>query len=116
MRVYEFMRDVKDKHDPIKILYPLNQLELLPADKSRKTQAIDPRSFMENGYWKVYPIGLDSHHVYIVCPWCKSIHIHGNRDGCYAGHRAEHCSDRFAKSQNGYIILNAPEEEKSPLA
>ena len=116
MRVYEFLRDAKDKHDPIKILYPVDQLELLPADRKRKTYAVDSRSFVEDGFWQVYPIGIDRYHVYIVCPWCKSIHIHGNDNGHYAGHRVEHCGDRYKEHRNGYVILDAPNLKKPPCA
>jgi hypothetical protein len=41
----------------------------------------------------VYPIALDEHQVYIVCPFCQSYHVHGNDKGKYAGHRVSHCFD-----------------------
>mgnify|MGYP003303117638 CR=1 FL=1 len=47
--------------DPIKLLFPLDRLELLPANKKRKTHAVDHRSFMDSdGYWNIYPIAIDS--------------------------------------------------------
>lgn len=117
MNISEFMQYAK-KHgqgkEPVKLLLPLNQLELLPADKKRKTHAVDHRSFVDaEGYWNIYPIAIDNHHVYIVCPYCQKVHIHGNSKGQYEGPRCPHC---FLTQANDYNILNMPNiaEELSP--
>lgn len=39
----------------------------------------------------VYPLALDTYHVYIVCPYCGEIHVHGNARGDYEGNRVPHC-------------------------
>lgn len=111
MTISEFRQYVKKwgkGQDPIKLLFPLDQLELLPANKKRKTHVVDHRSFMDSdGYWNIYPIAIDSFHVYIVCPYCQRIHIHGNDKGHYEGHRCPHC---FTKAKN-YKILKIPKEK-----
>lgn len=85
MTIGEFRQYVKKwgkGQDPVKLLFPLDRLELLPADRKRKTHAVDHRSFIDSdGYWNIYPIAIDSFHVYIVCPYCQQIHIHGNDKG-----------------------------------
>ena len=40
--------------DPIKLLFPLDRLELLPANKKRKTHAVDHRSFMDSDGYPQY--------------------------------------------------------------
>jgi len=35
----------------------------------------------------VYPFAVDSTHVYIICPWCRRIHVHGRG----VGGRVSHC-------------------------
>ena len=106
MKVNEYIRETKKRYSPMKIIYPVEQLQLFPVDKKRKTHAVDCRSFEKGGIWYVYPIGIDRHHVYIVCPWCKQIHVHGNVNGEFEGHRVEHCKDRNTANRNGYFILS----------
>lgn len=103
------VREWKRTKDPVKMLVPLDSLELLPADKTRKTHAIDRRSFVDGeGYWNVYPIALDRYCVYIVCPHCHEIHVHGNDKGNYEGPRCPHCFSVEAKT---YYILSDPTEK-----
>lgn len=112
MQLSEYKRLVRRRIDPVKPLYQLEKLEQLPAEKVRKTHAIDHRSFVDSkGYWNVYPIGTDEHHVYIVCPYCHEIHCHGNAHGEYEGLRVPHCHD----SGPDYRILQAKHRKKSPL-
>jgi len=61
----------------------------------------DNRSFISaEGYWQVYPVGFDyGHCVYIVCPHCGEIHIHGAQPG----HRLSHCNG--INDNNGYEII-----------
>lgn len=99
----KYIRKWQHSKDPIEILYPLDKLELLPPEKKWKTHAIDPRSFMEDGFCQVYPIAIDRHQVYIVCPWCREIHVHGNDHGRYNGHRSPHCKN-YVPRNPGYVI------------
>lgn len=108
MLVSEYKKCLKLKRDPIIPLYSLECLKLLPADKRRKTHAADSRSFIQDGFWQVYPIGVDQYHVYIVCPHCGEIHLHGRTADGYEGHRVSHCK---SGSNNGYWILKAPVPE-----
>ena len=106
MTIGEFRQYVKKwgkGQDPVKPLFPLDRLELLPAERKRKTHAVDHRSFIDSdGYWNIYPIAIDSFYVYIVCPYCQQIHIHGNDKGHYEGPRCSHC---FTQAKN-YKIVN----------
>lgn len=108
MNISEFKQYAKKwskGKDPVKLLFPLEQLELLPADKKRKIFAVDHRSFVDSeGRWNIYPIAIDNYHVYIVCPLCRKVHIHGNDRGCYEGPRCPHC---FPIPTDNYNILNA---------
>jgi len=64
----------------------------------------DKRSFQDmEGDWHVYPIATSRTRVYIVCPHCGCIHVHGNSliHG-YAGHRESHCGTPFRpRDENG---------------
>jgi hypothetical protein len=76
-----------------------------PGNKSTRL-CRDKRSFLDGGgYWNVYPIGFNSSQVFVVCPHCGEIHLHGRGQGPefrYEGHRASQC---LACNNNGYIIL-----------
>jgi len=39
----------------------------------------------------VFPFALDSSHVYIICPYCQTFHVHSNKQGDYGGMRVSHC-------------------------
>lgn len=57
----------------------------------------------KNGVYEVYPLAVDNKHVYVVCPYCYDIHIHGRveeADGTY-GSRSPHCR---SKNSNDYYI------------
>ncbi len=111
MKMVEFKKYIQKwrySKDPIQILFPLEQLELKTISKKRSRAIIDPRSFQKNGVWNVYPIAVDERHVYIVCPLCKEIHIHGNDKGDYEGQRIPHCKTEI-EGNTGYIIRRLEE-------
>lgn len=57
----------------------------------------------KEGLYEVYPLAIDDKHVYVVCPYCCDIHIHGrfeDSDGTY-GSRSPHCR---SKNSNNYYI------------
>ena len=66
----------------------------------------DNRSFVDGeGFWNVYPVAFNKEQVYVVCPHCGEIHLHGRGeqpDYKYEGHRACQCLNF---SNNGYVIL-----------
>jgi len=66
----------------------------------------DKRSFQDKeGEWHVYPIATSRTQVYIVCPHCGCIHVHGNAPIYgYAGHRGSHCSMPFCRDENGDYV------------
>jgi len=85
----------------------VNSLEIFhPQNNKRINLVKDNRSFINNdGYWQVFPIGFNESQVYIVCPHCGEVHLHGRGkkpDYHYEGHRAPHCVDN---KNNGYVIL-----------
>jgi hypothetical protein len=102
----KYVREWKRTKDPVVILHSLDKLELLPPDRKRKILAVDPRSFVDaEGFWNVYPIAIDQHHVYMVCPWCGEVHTHGNNNGDYEGHRVAHCfKEGEDHKHSGYVI------------
>ena len=67
----------------------------------------DVRSFQdEEGEWHVYPIATSRTQVYIVCPHCGCIHVHGNSLAHgYIGHRGSHCGSPFhPRDENGAYV------------
>lgn len=108
MDVVEFKRRMRNQ--PHEDLYPLQNLELLPGNKRIKRQVIDPRSFKVDGRWQVYPIAVTRKQVYIVCPWCKGIHVHGGSADDCAGGRTSHC-DVKPYENDGYDILELKKAE-----
>ena len=85
----------------------INSLEIYHSPNNKRINLVrDNRSFQDDeGYWQVYPIGFNESQVYIVCPHCGEIHLHGRGgkpDYQYEGHRASHCIDN---QNNGYVIL-----------
>lgn len=72
----------------------------------------DSRMFIDNkGFPHVKPIGLISNSVYIVCPYCKTIHHHGRGgidkgENSHVGHRGSHCyADNISGIKDyGYYI------------
>ena len=66
----------------------------------------DKRSFQDKeGFWHVYPIALSRNRVWIVCPLCECIHIHGNdpkygyADNEYI--KIAHCSSEWREKLYG---------------
>ena len=85
----------------------INILEIYhPVNDKRINLVRDNRSFLNgDGYWQVYPIGFNESQVYIVCPHCGEIHLHGRGEKPnyqYEGHRTSHCIEH---KNNGYIIM-----------
>jgi len=91
----------------VKHTIDLNSLEIYhPSHNKRINLVRDNRSFLNNdGYWQVYPIGFSESQVYIVCPHCGEIHLHGlgeKPNYRYEGHKVSHCNEHKNK---GYIIM-----------
>jgi len=86
----------------------LNNLEIFHPENNKRIKLVkDNRSILnKEGYWEIFPIGFSTGQVYIVCPHCGEIHVHGRNGHDYKGHRASHCVNK--RNTNGYII----QEEK----
>lgn len=54
-----------------------------------RTEHIDRKSEQELAI--VYPVAIDEHRVYVICPHCQSYHVHGNGADGYEGHRCSDC-------------------------
>ena len=85
----------------------LNNLETYHPPHDKRIKLVrDNRSFLhDDNYWCVFPAGFNESQVYIVCPHCGEIHIHGRGDKPdyqYEGHRASHC---IKYKNNGYVII-----------
>jgi hypothetical protein len=63
----------------------------MPGNKSVRL-CRDKRSFIDNGgYWNVHPNAFNFSQVFVVCPHCGEIHLHGRGqepEFKYEGHRA----------------------------
>jgi len=95
------------KSTDIEHVIDLNSLEIYHSPKNKRIKLVkDNRSFKDDeSYWQVYPIGFNESQVYIVCPHCGEIHLHGRGkkpDYQYEGHRASHCIEN---QNNGYVIV-----------
>lgn len=105
----DFKKYVKSKGFSEKeggLFIDLNDLGVIEWDGGKKL-VIDGRSFdSPPGWWHVYPVALDKTHVYIVCPFCGNIHLHGAGGGDYEGHRIAHCNSRshIKGDVTGYYI------------
>ncbi len=82
-----------------------------PDNNKLKVLVRDSRSFQEEGMWHVYPIALTNSQVYIVCPYCGEVHVHGNSEGCYEGHRTAHCFKQQEETNTGYFIEKISEKK-----
>jgi len=95
------------KTKSVDLVVDINSLEEYrsPSNKSIRL-CRDKRSFLDReGYWNVYPVAFNSAQVFIVCPHCGEIHMHGRGqepEFKYQGHRASQC---LVCNNSGYIIL-----------
>ena len=91
----------------VELVIDINNLEEYRAPGNRSIMLCrDKRSYLDDeGYWNVYPIAYNSTQVFVVCPQCGEIHMHGRGQAPefrYEGHRASQCP---GCNNNGYIIL-----------
>ena len=100
----------ESNQDKVELHIDLGDLESYPCTiKYHKRVKLykDKRSFQdEDGEWHVYPIATSRRQVYIVCPYCGCIHVHGNPPiHGYAGHRGSHCGMPFRpRDKNGVYV------------
>ena len=98
-------RQVK-QNEAIEMVIDISSLEEYRSPSNKRIRLCrDRRSFIDGeGYWNVYPFGFSSAQVFVVCPHCGEIHIHGRGqepEFLYEGHRVPQC---LAHNNNGYII------------
>ena len=111
MNIYDFKKKANSRTRKMNVLVDLDQISAFYPAGMRVTKttpksvllAEDPRSHFNGEFWEVYPLATTPTNVYIVCPYCKMIHIHGNRVGDYEGFRCPHCKD-FGGSNPDYYI------------
>ena len=112
MKAYDFVR--KAEHHTIhglKLLVDLEEIDFFyPTGMKLKNRpkgemmAEDHRNRFNGEYWELSPIATSPKHVYIVCPYCKMIHLHGNKAGDYEGFRRPHCKDFGGNNPDYYIV------------
>lgn len=119
MTFKEFQKHVKSKdfinNGGKMIINNFNNADVIEIDE-RRSVVIDHRTYIspDDESWHVYPVALTIKGVYIVCPYCGQIHVHGvNPGGHYAGHRLDHCDNtkRFEvhphiKPKHGGYFIN----------
>lgn len=76
--------------DTLKTFYPAG-MRVTKHTPKKAMLVEDPRSRFNGEFWEVYPIATTPTQVYIVCPFCKTIHVHGNAAGNYEGSKIPHC-------------------------
>ena len=113
--IYQFIKDVEKRRikglevlvdlDTLKTFYPA---EMRLKNRPKKAMLVeDPRSRFNGEFWEVYPIATTPTQVYIVCPFCKTIHVHGNVAGDYEGYREPHCHGLHG---DGYYFIKKASE------
>lgn len=65
------------------------------------------KNYMKDGVWHVVPIGIDRWSVYIICPYCGGVHLHGNNVG---GFRSPHCHN-LGVNYPDYYLDYEPDEK-----
>jgi hypothetical protein len=66
------------------------------------------REIKMNSEEKAYVIAVDPVHVFVTCPYCKKMHIHGSNNDLTGngknewGHRVSHCNSPKTK---GYYLV-----------
>lgn len=106
MRFSEFNRllNRRSNHDQIEMLIPLADLQIFHPTNNKLIKLVkDCRSVEIEGRWHIQPIALSRTHVFIVCPYCHEIHLHGNANGFYEGVRVPHCN--MDNLRNNYKII-----------
>lgn len=104
-----------EKEKGIKLMIDLKTLEIYHAKANKNVKlCFDKRSYVgEDGFWHVYPIGYKWNQIFIVCPYCGEIHVHGYGEG----HRGEHCVEHEVDGMPkiGYFIDYGDGEERNEL-
>lgn len=89
--------NVKVRKDMMIMKYKKIKDKLIPDANNRiKIQdgkVIDPMSEQVNGEWMINPVALTENNVFVVCPYCGKIHVHGLCGGSYAGIRTVDCGN-----------------------
>lgn len=81
-----------------------------------ETKAIkDSRSYEKDGKWYVFPIAITPKQVYIVCPFCGQIHLHGytpDKNG-NSGFRRSHCKTPSSTSTGSTYHIGSDDYSKA---
>lgn len=89
MKYSKFLQTVKRKNHVLP-----SSIERLQIIKKNGSQfVIDPETVEQDGVFKVSPLVFTDNQMYVVCPFCGQIHVHGGGDGHYSGSRTAHCKD-----------------------
>ena len=85
----------------LKIQYNQCNIEEFKEGKALKVK--DNRTILNNeNVYEVYPIASDSKRVYVICPYCNEIHIHGLNKETIPGYRMPFC-ESHVKNKSYYV-------------
>lgn len=74
-----------------------------PSDR-RQRVAEDSRTVTVDGVQHITPVFVSDTSVFIICPYCGGIHIHGNvRGSGHSGRRAPHCMEASILGKDYFI-------------
>lgn len=82
MRFTEF-KGLKIKYDESNIIKYREKSTIKVKDVRTKLN--------DEGIYEVYPIAVHKKQLYIICPYCNQIHIHGDAKGTIPGYRNTIC-------------------------
>lgn len=87
----------------LKIQY--NKFNIEEYKEKNVIKVRDKRTILngENIY-EVYPAANDSKRVYVVCPYCGEIHIHGYTEDTIPGYRSPFCTLDNSIERKSYYI------------
>lgn len=78
----------------------LIELDKLEQFKDGQTILVkDNRTVQKDDGFEVTPIAWTGSQLFVVCPLCGHIHIHGLAGGEYSGSRLAHCHDGWYEIQ-----------------
>jgi hypothetical protein len=75
-----------------KVLCDIESLTQYHSSENKRIILVkNPQNELMGDIWNLEPIAITRTQVFVVCPLCGEIHIHGNNDTGCSGMRVTHC-------------------------